>query len=104
MNLHCIVFGIMFTLVGVFFLFGKGINHMKGFDDIPEEERKEIDLQKLGRLVARVFLSAGLIFGVAGLNQEFLHSAFKWFMIAWFVLTGITVYFLTMKRYLHNQR
>jgi formate/nitrite transporter FocA (FNT family) len=95
MNLQCIVFGIIFLLVGIAFFIGGGQNWIKAWREMPQEEKNKIRLDELSKNIGCVFLVASSIFLISGFSPEFFNAAFIWCMVAWFVLTGIDVAFIT---------
>ena len=94
MNLNCIVFGLIFLVVGIVFFIGVGPNWIKAWRDMPKEEKNKIHMDELSKNIGCVFLVASGIFLISGFNPGFKNAAFVWCMIAWFVLTGIDVAFI----------
>ena len=102
MNLCCVILGALFIAAGIAFFAGLGSKCIKGLNELTTEEKKIFNVQKLDRLLGRIFLSAGLIFEAGGFNEAFLRSAFNWFMLAWFILVGLTVFLLSKYRWFYH--
>lgn len=100
MNLYCVVFGLVFLAVGIAFFFGAASHWIKGWREMPKEERDKIRMDKLRKNIGGVFWTAGIIFLVSGFSVSFFNAAFTWCILIWFVLTGIDIAFITKsKRY-----
>lgn len=95
MNLHCIAFGLIFLVVGIAFFIGVGPNWIKAWREIPKEAKSKIRMDELSKNIGCVFWAASAIFLISGFSPEFLKDVFVWCMVAWFVLTGIDVAFIT---------
>lgn len=95
MNLHCIAFGLIFLVAGIAFFIGIGPNWIKAWREMPMEEKSKIRMNELSKNIGCVFLIASAIFLASGFSPVFLNAAFVWSMVAWFVLTGIDVAFIT---------
>lgn len=94
MNLHCIAFGLIFLVMGIAFFIGIGPNWIKSWREMSTEEKSKIRMNELSKNIGCVFLIASAIFLISGFSIEFMNVAFVWFMIAWFVFTGIDVAFI----------
>lgn len=92
MRLFCILLGITFMLVGAVFWKGKGIEWIKAWQQMEENEKQKINKQALEKNVAWVFVSAGVIFGLAGISAYFKEHFWMYSMIGWLILTGVNVY------------
>ena len=57
----CIVFAIMFLVLAVIFLMGKGDMLIAGYNTASEEERKTIDIKRLRIVMAPLCLSSAMI-------------------------------------------
>ena len=95
MNMQCIVFGLIFLVTGIAFFIGVGSNWIKEWREMTAEEKGKLRMAELGRNVGCVFFAAGAIFLTSGFSPEFMRTAFMWCMIAWFILTGLDVAFIT---------
>lgn len=100
MNLQCVVFGLIFLVIGIAFFIGAAPNWIKAWREMPKKEKSKIRMDQLSKNIGCVFGTASAIFLVSGFSPAFLNAAFVWCMIVWFVLTGIDAAFIKKsKRY-----
>lgn len=95
MNITCIVFGMVFLFVGVWFFIGKAHEHIEGYKRMSEEEKANIKIKPLCKNIGIVIGLAGIGFLGAGLITIFANKIFIWYMIAWFVGTGLDVRYIS---------
>ena len=95
MNYTCILFGIVFTVSGTLFAFGRGYLFRSVFAAVPEAEKEKIRLKRVCRNVGEVIVLNGLIFLMRSLCTGFSSHAFTYAMIAWLVVAGMDVVYIT---------
>ena len=100
MNITCVIFGTIFSVAGVLFAKGKLLPYLSAWNRMPPEEKEKIDILPLCRNVGEVILLSGIIFLIKGLWPPFRDHWFTAAMIAWLVVAGLDVWFITKsKRY-----
>ena len=88
MNLTCIFFGVIFTIAGFMFAYGKDHIHFSSWKNMPQEEKEKIKIVPLCRNIGEVIVLNGLIFLLKGLWPGFEKHWFVIAMIAWFIVAG----------------
>ena len=87
-----IVFGIAFLILAVIFLMGKGDKVIAGYNTLSEEERKEVNIQRLLILMAILcIITAGFI-----TLLSFIYKDVNSFLTAMFVFMLITFVFIIL--------
>ena len=100
MNLTCIIFGTAFAAVGVLFAFGKLHSHLSAWKNMSQEEKDKINIVLLCRNIGEVILLSGIIFLLNGFSPSFQEHWFTGAMIAWLIVAGLDVWFISKsKRY-----
>lgn len=94
MNVTCIFFGILFTIAGFLFACGKGHIHLSAWKEIPQEEKKRIQIVPLCRNIGEVIALNGMIFLRKGCCAGFTSHWFVMAMIAWFIVAGFDVWYI----------
>ena len=95
MDFICVFLGILFTIVGFLFFFGKAHIHLSAWKNMPQEEKKQIQILPLCRNIGGVIILSGIIFLLKGLWVEFSNHWFMGFMVAWLVIAGLYVWYIT---------
>lgn len=91
MNFSCIFFGAFFIITGFMFAFGKVHIHLSVWKNMPQEERKKIDIVPLCRNIGGVIALSGISFLLKGLWNGFTDHRFVGAMIIWFAVAGLDV-------------
>lgn len=95
MDFICVFLGILFTIVGFLFFFGKAHIHLSAWKNMPQEEKKQIQILPLCRNIGGVIILSGIIFLLKGLWVEFSNHWFMGSMVAWLVIAGLYVWYIT---------
>lgn len=95
MDFICVFLGILFTIVGFLFFFGKAHIHLSAWKNMPQEEKKQIQIVPLCRNIGGVIILCGIIFLLKGLWVEFSNHWFMGSMVAWLVIAGLDVWYIT---------
>ncbi len=101
MKVICVVSGILFFLLGLLLFIGKLHPHLDLWKKLSKEDQEKIRIIPLCRNMGAMICLCGLIFFVSGMFWTAgMSRIFIWLMIAWFVLSGIDVYWIqTSNRY-----
>lgn len=103
MAMLCYLISFVLLIVGVSFFTGIAASYIKGYANLPEEEKKKIDIKGLCRNISVLFFIAAGIFLLAGYSDVFRERYFRWFMVVWFIACGIDLWFIhKSKRYENN--
>lgn len=101
MDFICIFFGILFTIAGFLFFFGKAHIHLSAWKNMPQEEKDKIKILPLCRNIGKVIILSGILFLVKGFWTNFSNHWFVAFMVAWLIVAGLDVWYITRsKRYM----
>lgn len=95
MDFICVFLGILFTIVGFLFLFGKAHIHLSAWKNMPQEEKEQIQILPLCRNIGGVIILSGIIFLLKGLWVDFSNHWFMGSMVAWLVVAGLDVWYMT---------
>ena len=95
MNIICILFGAIFTVAGFLFAAGKIHTHIPAWKQMPEEEKKKINIGPLCRNIGEVILLSGIIFLLKGFWPAFTDHWFTGSMVAWLIVAGLDVWFIS---------
>lgn len=95
MNLYCIIFGIIFFILGITFLMEIAPSWIKEWRETPECDKKKVNIRLISKNVGFVFLTASAIFMISSFNQSFKENYFLWCMIIWLIGTGVDVAFIS---------
>ena len=95
MNWSSIFFGLLFTAVGILFFFGKVHPHLSAWQQLPQEEKDALNMVPLCRNIGEVIALSGIIFLMNGLWRGFRTHWFTGSMIAWLVVAGLDVWYLS---------
>lgn len=91
----CIFFGILFTIAGFMFFFGKAHIHLSAWKNMPQEEKDKIKILPLCRNIGKVIILSGIIFLVKGLWADFSNHWFVGSMVTWLMVAGLDVWYIT---------
>ena len=94
MDLTGIVFGTMFSVVGLLFAAGKLHPYLSAWKNMSPEERAEINILPLCRNIGEIILLSGILFLIKGFCPAFQDHWFTWAMIAWLLVAGLDAYFI----------
>ena len=95
MNFTCIIFGTTFVLIGILFAFGKLHSYFPAWKNMSLEEKETIEIIPLCRNIGGVILLSGIIFLVNGFWPSFQNYWFSAAMIAWWIVAGLDVWFIS---------
>lgn len=95
MDFICVFLGILFTIVGFLFFFGKAHIHLSAWKNMPQEEKEQIKILPLCRNIGGVIILCGIIFLLKGLWVDFSNHWFMGSMVAWLVVAGLDVWYMT---------
>ena len=95
MDFICVFLGILFTIVGFLFFFGKAHIHLSAWKNMPQEEKEQIKILPLCRNIGGVIILSGIIFLLKGLWVDFSNHWFMGSMVAWLVVAGLDVWYMT---------
>ena len=95
MDFICIFFGILFSMVGFMFFLGKAHIHLSAWKNMPQEEKDIIKILPLCRNIGKVITLSGIIFLMKGLWIDFSNHWFVGSMIAWLMIAGLDVWYIT---------
>lgn len=95
MDFVCIFFGLLFTVSGFVFACGKGHIHLSAWKNMPEEEKEKIKIGPLCRNIGEVIALSGIIFLMKGLWSGFANHWFVVCMIAWLIVAGVDVWYIS---------
>ena len=95
MDLTCIIFGIAFSVAGVLFACGKLHPHLSAWVHMTQEEKEQINIVPLCRNIGEMILLSGIIFCLNGLWPSFQAHWFTGAMIAWLLVAGLDVWFIS---------
>lgn len=98
MNFYCIIFGVLFAAFSVAFFLGKQPKFLNLWVKTTSQESSEINIQALYKNVSLVLFLAAFLFIVSGFFQGFLDQYFIWGILAWFVLTGLDVLYISKSK------
>ena len=102
MDYTCIFFGVLFTIAGVVFAFGKGHIYLSAWKNMPKEEKEKIRITPLCRNIGEVIALNGIIFLMKGLWAGFSNHWFVCAMIAWLVVAGLDVWYISKSNRYRN--
>lgn len=103
MNLYCIVFGIVFLVIGIVFICGKGHEHISAWKSMTQEEKDKIRIIPLTRNIGAVISLSGVILLIKGFCSAFSGKWFVIAMIAWLVIAGADVLYIEKSKKYENQ-
>lgn len=95
MDFICVLLGILFTIMGFLFFFGKAHIHLSAWKNMPQEEKEQIQILPLCRNIGGVIILCGIIFLLKGLWVDFSNHWFMGSMVAWLVVAGLDVWYMT---------
>lgn len=102
MDFTCIFFGILFTLSGLWFAFGKGYLHLSLWKNMPQKEKDKLRIVPLCRNIGGIITLNGTIFLVKGFLPLFTNHWFVSAMIAWMILAGLDVWYIEKSNRYHR--
>ena len=103
MNIACLIFGVLFTLIGFFFAIGKVHIFFNVWKKMPDEEKEKIKIVPLCINIGVLIFASGLLFLVSGIIQTFREKWFLISMIVWMVLAVIDAIFISKSKYFKNR-
>ena len=95
LNVGAIFFGALFVVTGLLFAAGKLHGRLKLWQQLPEEEKKKINIVPLCRNIGEVILLSGLLLLLDGVWPDFQSHWFTGAMVAWLIVAGLDVWFIT---------
>ena len=94
MQFFCGIVSLGLYLIGVYFFTGRAAARIKGYRDMPEGEKKNINIKALCRNISAMFFLAATIFLAAEFSQAFRQGYLKWAMAGWLALGCADVLFI----------
>ena len=95
MRFTCLFLGIAFILAGIIFAFSKIYTYIDGWKYISQEEKDNINIVPLCKNIGAIISLNGLIFLIKGIVGAFSNTIFVWVMIAWLVVAGIDLWYIS---------
>lgn len=95
MDMTSLLFGIIFIITGFIFAFGKVYTRLNGWKYSSQEEKNRVNIDSLCKNVGAMISLSGVIFLLKGIVERFSNSIFIWVMIAWFVIAGLDVWYIS---------
>lgn len=95
MNFICLFFGAIFMMVGILFALGKGHIHLTAWKNMPQQEKDKIRIQPLCQNIGEIITLNGIIFLIKGMWPGFERHWFAVSMIAWLMIAGFDVWYIT---------
>lgn len=102
MDFTCIFLGILFTLAGLWFAFGKGYLHLSLWKNMPQKEKDKLRIIPLCRNIGGIITLNGIIFLVKGFLPLFSSHWFVSAMIAWMILAGLDIWYIEKSNRYHR--
>lgn len=100
MNITFLLFGVIFFVIGILFAFTNVYQRLDMWKKMPEDERAGINIRPLCYNIGALIALCGFVFLVSGVFSFFRENFFIWAMIAWFVVGGVDIYYISKsKRY-----
>ena len=90
----CYMVSIILLVTGVIFYSGKAASYIKGYQNMPDKEKKAVDIKPLCKNISVLFFLAAVVFGIAGYSEGFRDVYFKWAMVGWIVLCCADIVFI----------
>jgi len=90
----CYTIACILLVVGIIFYTGKAASYIAGYRDLPDEEKKTVNIEPLCKNISVMFFLAAVIFGIAGYSELFRVAYFKWTMLGWFALCCADIVFI----------
>ena len=81
----CYVAAVIMLIAGIVFFTGKAASYIKGYQTMPEEEKRNINIKPLCRNISVVLFAAAIIFGIAGYSELFRSEYMKWAILGWLI-------------------
>ena len=97
MNLTCLLFGILFTVVGGLFMAGKLHTHIEAWKTMPQEEKDKIKIEELCRNIGLMIVTCGVIFLLSGVSAAFKARFFVAAMVLWLAASFVDVWYIEKK-------
>ena len=99
-TVFCFLVSAGLLTVGVFFVTGKAPQYIKGYREMPEEEKKNINVKALCQNVSVLFFVMTAVFLAAGIFPELGARYLKWALVGWLVLCCADILYIgKSKRY-----
>jgi hypothetical protein len=90
----CYTVACILIVAGILFYTGKAASYIEGYRDMPEEEKRAVNIKPLCKNVSIVFFLAAVIFAIAGYSALFRLEYLKWTMICWIALCCADIVFI----------
>jgi len=90
----CYTVACIMAVIGVMFYTGKAASYIEGYSNMPEEEKRNINIIPLCKNISVMFFLAAAIFAIAGYVEVFRLDYFKWVMIGWIALCCADVVYI----------
>lgn len=103
MDYVCMVLGILFMTAGIIFAFGKVYNHLPAWKKMSSEEKEKIRIKPLCKNIGGMIALNGIFFILKGICIGFSDTRFTYAIIAWMVLAGVDVYYISKSSRYKNQ-
>ena len=103
MDYTCIFFGVLFTIAGILFASGRGHVHLSAWKSMSQEEKDKMKIVPLCHSIGGVIALSGIIFLMKGLWAGFSNHWFVCAMIAWLIVAGLDVWYISKSSRYRNQ-
>jgi len=90
----CYTTAVVMLVIGIFFYSGKAAFYIKGYHNMPDEEKRDINIKPLCKNLSIMFFLASAVLGTAGYSEWFRLGYFKGAMIGWIVLCCADIVFI----------
>lgn len=96
----CYIVSFITLIMGIAFFTGKAAAYIKGYQAMPDEEKRNINIKALCKNLSVMFFLVAVIFGFAGCSPLFRLTYLKWVMVGWMVLCCADILYINKsKRY-----
>lgn len=99
MNLTCLIFGFLFSGMGVLFAAGRCHIRLTAWKRMTEEEKNKIRIRPLCRNIGAMIGLCGGIFLMGGIWSDFKEHAFVGAMFLWMAAAGLDLYHMEKGRW-----
>ncbi|EGT3953494.1 DUF3784 domain-containing protein [Clostridioides difficile] len=100
MDFTSAIFGVLFTTIGILFFRGKGVLYQYVYEKMSDSEKAKVI--PLRHNVGELIVLNGLIFLMKGLWSEFTNHWFTGGMIAWLIIAGFDVWYISKSSHKRN--
>ncbi len=98
MDIGSFVIGILILAGGVYFMTGRAMGRVSGWQALSEAEKAAINIRPLCMNIGGMIAICGIIFLITGINDDFKERFFMWAMLIWMAASVINVYIIEKKQ------